>query len=218
MAAAPSLTPEALPAVTVPFGRTIGRSFASPSSVVSARGCSSVETVVTAPFAPGTVTGTMLSASRPFAKAAAARCCERSAKASWSARANLEFFRDVLAGFRHGIDAVLLLHQRVDEAPADGRVVDLGGARKGFAGLSHDEGRARHRFHAAGDGQVDVAGADGARRGADGVQPGGAEAVQRHAGDGLRQPGKEQRHPRDVAVVLARLVGAAQVDLMDHAF
>ena len=37
----------------------------------------------------------------------------------------------VLAGLRHGIDAVLLLHQRVDEAPADGGVVDLGIAREG---------------------------------------------------------------------------------------
>jgi hypothetical protein len=53
-----------------------------------------------------------------------------------------KLFGDVLAGLRHGIDAILLLHQRVDEAPADGGVVDLGIARKGRVGLGHDEGRA----------------------------------------------------------------------------
>ncbi len=52
---APSLTPEALPAVTVPSGLTIGFSLASASSVVS-RGCSSTATTVS-PLRPGTVTG-----------------------------------------------------------------------------------------------------------------------------------------------------------------
>src|SRR6478672_9992660 len=32
---------------------------------------------------------------------------------------HLEFLGDVLAGFRHRIDAVLGLHQRIDEAPAN---------------------------------------------------------------------------------------------------
>jgi len=41
-AAAPSLIPDALPAVTVPSGPNSGFKAASPSSVVSARGCSSV--------------------------------------------------------------------------------------------------------------------------------------------------------------------------------
>ena len=41
-AAEPSFTPEALPAVTVPSGFTTPLSFASASSVVSGRGCSSV--------------------------------------------------------------------------------------------------------------------------------------------------------------------------------
>ncbi|MNF04282.1 hypothetical protein D3C80_2037640 [compost metagenome] len=33
---------------------------------------------------------------------------------------------DVITGLRHGIDAILRLHQRIDETPADGRVVDFG--------------------------------------------------------------------------------------------
>ena len=48
-AAAPSLMPDALPAVIVPSARVIGTSRASASSVVSGRGCSSAVTV-DAPF------------------------------------------------------------------------------------------------------------------------------------------------------------------------
>ena len=45
MAAAPSLTPDALPAVMVPGWRANGLSLARPSSVVSGRRCSSLSTV-----------------------------------------------------------------------------------------------------------------------------------------------------------------------------
>jgi len=41
---------------------------------------------------------------------------------------HLEFLGDVLAGLGHRIDAILRLHQRVNEAPADGRVVDICGS------------------------------------------------------------------------------------------
>jgi hypothetical protein len=72
-AAAPSLTPDALPAVTVPGVRNGVFSPASASSDVS-RGCSSVSTTVTAPRLPGTSTLTISEANRPFACALAARC------------------------------------------------------------------------------------------------------------------------------------------------
>lgn len=41
MALAPSLMPDALPTAIVPSALTMGLSFARPSRVVSARGCSS---------------------------------------------------------------------------------------------------------------------------------------------------------------------------------
>ena len=85
-AQAPSLMPDALPAVTVPSGRTTPLSFASASSVVS-RGCSSRDTMFGSPFFDGTVTATISSARRPAAIAASAFCWLRSANASWSARA-----------------------------------------------------------------------------------------------------------------------------------
>jgi hypothetical protein len=84
-AAAPSLTPLALPAVTVPPSRTKGLSLASASAVVSARGCSSTSKV-TVSLRPFTVTGVICAASTPSCCARAARCWERRAKASWSAR------------------------------------------------------------------------------------------------------------------------------------
>src|SRR5436190_7736291 len=76
-AAAPSLIPEEFPAVTVPLSRNAGFSAESLSRSVSGRGCSSRSTSPTA---------TSSSAKRPASAASAQRCCDRSAKASWSSR------------------------------------------------------------------------------------------------------------------------------------
>ncbi len=84
-AQAPSLTPEALPAVIVPFGRTMGFNLPSASSEVS-RGCSSLPTTRASPFFCGTVTGVISASKKPRFCASTARNCERSAIASWSAR------------------------------------------------------------------------------------------------------------------------------------
>ena len=63
---------------------------------------------------------------------------------------DLEFLRHILTGFRHGVRAVRLLHQLVNEAPADGGVVHLGRPRKRLCRLAHHEGRPAHAFDAAG--------------------------------------------------------------------
>ena len=52
----------------------------------------------------------------------------------------------------------MLLHQLVDEAPADGGVVDRVAAAEGALGLGHHEGRAAHALDAAGDHQLGLAG------------------------------------------------------------
>ncbi|MNE59796.1 hypothetical protein D3C80_1549140 [compost metagenome] len=80
-AAAPSLTPEALPAVTVLSGPLTGFRRVRASRVVSARGCSSCSTTVS-PFLWAMRTGTISSAKKPAAWAAAVRCWLRRAKAS----------------------------------------------------------------------------------------------------------------------------------------
>ena len=60
VAAAPSLIPEELPAVTDPSAANAGRSPASTSSVVPGRGCSSTDTSIGR--LPPVVTGTISSA------------------------------------------------------------------------------------------------------------------------------------------------------------
>ncbi|MNP20096.1 hypothetical protein D3C76_1126570 [compost metagenome] len=85
-AQAPSLTPEALPAVMLPPSRNGVPSLASCSRVVSPRGCSSCSTTLVGPLRWGISTATISLARRPLAWAAAARCWLRRAKASWSAR------------------------------------------------------------------------------------------------------------------------------------
>ncbi len=84
-AAAPSLMPEALPAVTEPSLAKAGRSLANDSAVVPWRGNSSVSTT-TSPLRVFTVTATISSLKRPDFCAASALFCEEAAKASWSAR------------------------------------------------------------------------------------------------------------------------------------
>ena len=81
-AAAPSFTPDALPAVTVPSGFTIGFKPANPVSVVSGRECSSAATSSAGPFFCPTGTGVISSAIRPSAIARAAFSWLRNANRS----------------------------------------------------------------------------------------------------------------------------------------
>ena len=122
--------------------------------------------------------------------------------------ADLEIVCDVFGRFRHRIHAVLRLHQLVDEAPADRRVIDGGVARKRAVGLAHDERRTAHAFDAASQHQAGFTGANGAGGGADGVQARTAQAVDGGAGHFDRQTGQQRGHAGDVAVVFASLVRA----------
>src|SRR5512132_3491737 len=84
-AAAPSVIPEELPAVTLPFSRKTGGNAASRSSVVSGRGCSSSLTVmVPERLGSGAWTGNVSAARRSFA--AWAFCCDSRANSSCSPR------------------------------------------------------------------------------------------------------------------------------------
>ena len=85
-AAAPSLIPEALPAVTVPSFLNTGRSLESPSNEASFLGNSSVSNTIGSPRRCGISTGTISSLKRPASIAATARCCDCTAKLSWSSR------------------------------------------------------------------------------------------------------------------------------------
>ena len=84
-AAAPSLIPEALAAVTVPSFLNAARKPAAPSSVASCLMYSSFSTTVS-PLRPFTVTATISSLNLPAFCAASALFCEATAKASCTSR------------------------------------------------------------------------------------------------------------------------------------
>ncbi len=86
-AAAPSFTPEALPAVTTPPSKS-GFNLTSDSIVASRRGCSSFSTMTGGAsfLPPGSATGRISPLKKPSASALAYFCCEASANSSASSR------------------------------------------------------------------------------------------------------------------------------------
>nr|BFF22916.1 hypothetical protein GCM10025732_08810 [Glycomyces mayteni] len=111
----------------------------------------------------------------------------------------------------------LRVHGGVDQAPAEGGVGEFESAsRERLLGLREDPRGAAHRLDAPGDDEVGVAALDRAGRGDDGFGPGPAEAVDGGARDGRGEPGEEDGHAGDVAVVLARAVGVAEDDVPDR--
>ena len=120
------------------------------------------------------------------------------------------FRRDVLGRFRHRVAAKCLQHLRVDEPPPKRGVFELEPARKRGIGLSKDERRPRHALDAAADDDRHLPAGDGAGRLRNRIEAGAAQAVDRRSGYLLGQPGEEERHTADVAVVFARLVRAAE--------
>ncbi len=107
-------------------------------------------------------------------------------------------------------------HPGIDHPPAQRGGEHLLMPRgEGPFGLAQHIGRAAHRLHAARDRDMRIAVRDGAGRLDNRLQAGTAQPVDGHSGDGHRQPGQQHRHPRDVAVVLARPVGVAEDDVVD---
>ena len=178
-AAAPSLIPLALPAVTVPPSRNAGFSAASFSALVSGRGCSSRTTLadrdelVVEP--PG------LARRRP-----APLRLERE-RVLVLAR-DVPALGDVLARLAHRLEREHRLQPRVRERASRASCRRRPGCRAGTAvsGLRHGERRAAHRLDAAGDEQVAVAGDDRVAGRDDRGEARRAEPVDGHARDRLR--------------------------------
>ena len=193
IAAAPSLTPEALPAVTVPSRRTIGFNFASASTLVL-RGCSSRSTTTGSPLRCGMLDRDDLGGEPAIVLRRGRLVLAAHGESVLILAAYLPFLRDVLGRGRHRVVAISVLHLRVDEAPADRRVVHLGVAVEGARRLGHDEGRAAHALRAAGDHHVGLAAADDPRRHRHRVHARAAQAVEGHPARSVGQAG-EQRRP-----------------------
>ncbi len=128
---------------------------------------------------------------------------------------NTEIVGDILRGLRHRIDAVLLLQFTVHETPAERGVVDFRVTPEGRGLFRHDERRARHRLHAAGNRQLDTAGSDRVRSIADRVHPRAAQAIDGCRRNGGRQAGEQCRHACDIAIVFTGLVGTTVDDVVD---
>src|SRR4029079_40617 len=132
---APSLMPELLPAVIVPPSRNAGLSLASASDEVSARGCSSRATTTGSPFRCGIEMGTIWLSNRPPSIAATAFCFDFSAQSSCTDQTDTQLSvtlsdpppacRDFLGGHAHLVRVVHGGERRVDEPPAERRVVQL---------------------------------------------------------------------------------------------
>ena len=187
-AAAPSLTPEALPAVTVPGLRTMRLELGERlERGVGARMLVLVD-ASPSPLRPVISTGDdFLGERSPACGRRGALLRAQRERVLVGAR-DLEFLGDVLARLRHRIDAVLLLHQRIDEAPADGGVEDLRRcARTPRSALPMTNGARVIDSTPPAMAKLHLAGADGARRGADRFQPRGAQPIDGRARDRSRQ-------------------------------
>jgi hypothetical protein len=125
---------------------------------------------------------------------------------------------DVLGRFAHRRGRVALRHPRVDQAPPERCVVQrLRPARQPRLGLGHHPWGAAHGLSASGQVEVTLAEAQSARGLVHGLQSRGAEPVHGYPRHLSRQARQQRGHPSGVAVVLARLVGGAQVDVTHRA-
>ena len=85
--------------------------------------------------------------------------------------------------------------------------------RPGAAGRADAD--AAHRFDAAADRQLLLAGHDLRRGEIDGVQPRGAEAIDLQAGDAVAEAGDQRGKPRDVGAGLADWIDDAHHHVID---
>jgi len=203
MAAAPSLTPEALPAVTVPGAHDrlqLWRGLPTWSRGAGARPCR--------PRPPGLCRRAPRPRRSPREIAGCdrrpARCCERIAndpgrrRDTWNSSAT--FCRSRASRRRR-----MRLHQRVDEAPADGGVIGCRRSGNASAALPITNG-ARVIDSTPPAMAKSISPARIARAPcADRVEPRGAKAVEGLAGNRLRHAGQQQRQCARIAVVLAGL-------------
>ena len=210
-AAAPSLTPGAFPAVTVPSFLNAGFSAPSASTVVSSRTGSSRSTtigrafllrngdrqdLVGEPALPGGVGGL--------------------AMAGRGVGVLLGAPDGILLGDHLARHAHVALLEAAPETVVDQRVDQLPVAHaQPFAHARQQIRRVAHRLHAAGDGNLDVAGRDALRREHHRLEPGAADLVDRQRRDVIGKPAVQRRLPRRVLAV-ARLDDVAHDALVDR--
>ena len=189
----------------------------SASREESARGCSSRSTTSGSPFRCGTEIGTIWSCEPAGFDGGDGPLLALEREGVLALARDAPALGDVLGGLAHRVRVVPLGQARVDEPPAERRVGHLAvAAVVGRLGLELDVRRPGHRFDTATDEHVAVADRDRMRRRVDRLEPRPAQPVDGQATDLDREVGEQERHPRDVAVVLAGLVRAAEDDVLDE--
>src|SRR6266536_1971087 len=211
-AAAPSLSGQQLPAVTVPSGRNTGFRPARTSTVVPGRGPSSVLT--TRPS--GRVTGVISRSKKPSAMAFSARFCERAPNSSWSWRV---VPRSGVVCLRVDLGAAAGALLRLGEAGVHPRVAEFvprvgAGRRRRGVGVALDV--PRHALHAGGHERVALPRSDRVKG-----HPGGLEARRAVPGHGrARQvvvPEQHGHHARHVEALLPARHPAAEHEVVEPA-
>ena len=130
--------------------------------------------------------------------------------------ADVELPREILGRFAHAVRMMHLGECRVGEPPPDRRVVHVEFAIKGPLALGHDEGSAAHALDAAGDEHISAVCFDHPRGDVDCFEPRSAQPVDGASADADRKARKKGGHAGDVAVVFARLIRRAEVDIFDR--
>ena len=121
---APSLMPGALPAVTVPPSRNAGRSFASASADVSARGCSSrVDDDRVALLLGHRDRDDLVVEPAGLDRRDRPSAATRARTRPGAPRSTVPALGDVLGGLAHRVRVVHRGERRVDEPPAERRVL-----------------------------------------------------------------------------------------------
>ena len=216
-AAAPSLSGQALPAVTVPSGRKTGFSSASFSLVVPARMPSSRVTVTGLPSASTVSIGMISRSKKPRSWAAVARCCDMGGELVLVLTGDVLVLGHVLGGLAHA--EVVVGDAAVEGRPGRGAALGaLGGAGLGgghalVVGAGQAVGHARAELadglDAGGDEDVALAGLDGVGGHADRLQRRRAVAVHGDAGD-VAHAGQVADDAGDVVALHARGLGACR--------
>ena len=131
--------------------------------------------------------------------------------------ADLHFGGDVLRGLAQADNGIDGVQPGIGIAPAHRGVVDLGMTEGGHpVRLRHAPRRAAHGFDAAADEHVPLAGDDRLGRLVDRLQGRGTVAVHGDARHLHREAGEQHGHAGHVPVVLAGLVAAAGVDVVQR--
>ena len=108
------------------------------------------------------------------------------------------------------------MKSRVHKAPPDGGVDEFAiAALKAALRLQGDEWCAAHALNATSNDHLGIANGNGVRGGGECLQARAAESIHRLPRNLNGVAGNEERHARDVAIVFAGLVSAAQDHIVD---